>query len=82
MIELSRAVAVGMAYGPAAGLELVDALTAAGVLDGYHLLWSVRADLLERLGRTAEAQKDFLRAAGLTENVRERALLLRRAGDL
>ncbi|MEU1012143.1 RNA polymerase sigma factor [Streptomyces sp. NPDC005890] len=81
VVELNRAVAVSMADGPAAGLELVDALAAAPALRGYHLLPSVRGDLLSRLGRTAEARKEFLRAAGLTHNERERQLLLRRAGE-
>ncbi|MFJ4522518.1 RNA polymerase sigma factor [Streptomyces sp. NPDC088810] len=81
VVELNRAVAVSMADGPAAGLELVDALAAAPALRGYHLLPSVRGDLLSRLGRTAEAREEFLRAAGLTHNERERQLLLRRAGE-
>jgi predicted RNA polymerase sigma factor len=82
VVELNRAVAVGMAEGPAAGLALADALDASGVLDGYHLLPSVRGDLLARLGRTAEARGQFERAAALTRNGAERALLLRRAADL
>jgi RNA polymerase sigma-70 factor (ECF subfamily) len=68
-----------MAYGPKAGLELVDQLVDAGVLDDYHLLWSVRGDLLAKLGRDAEARADFARAASLTANERERTLLLQRA---
>lgn len=80
VVELNRAVAVGMASGPAAGLELTDALAAEPGLAGYHLLPSVRGDLLLKLGRTGEARAEFERAAGLTRNARERELLLRRAG--
>jgi len=72
-------VAVGMAFGPAAGLNLVDALTAEPSLGKYHLLPSVRGDLLVKLGRLAEARTEFERAASLTRNVRERELLLGRA---
>ena len=79
VVELNRAVAVGMAFGPAAGLELVDALSATGALTGYHLLPSVRGDLLRKLGRDAEARVEFERAAELTQNARERELLLERA---
>jgi RNA polymerase sigma-70 factor, ECF subfamily len=79
VIELNRAVAVSMAYGPAPGLELVDSLAGEARLRGYHLLPSVRGDLLERLGRFAEAREEFARAAGLTRNARERTLLLGRA---
>ncbi len=79
VVELNRAVAVGMALGPAAGLELVDALTAEGSLEGYHLLPSVRGDLLAKLGRDAEARAAFERAAALTQNDRERQLLTERA---
>jgi RNA polymerase sigma factor (sigma-70 family) len=79
VIELNRAVALGMAYGPEAGLALVDAIAATGALEGYHLLPSVRGDLLARLGRDAEARTEFQRAAELTANERERALLLARA---
>jgi predicted RNA polymerase sigma factor len=68
-----------MAFGPAAGLELADALTTERALEGYHLLPAVRADLLSKLGRYGEAQAEFERAAGLTRNARERALLLDRA---
>jgi predicted RNA polymerase sigma factor len=68
-----------MADGPAAGLAIVDALVADGSLDGYHLLPSVRGDLLLKLGRFAEAHHELLRAAELTKNERERALLLERA---
>ena len=66
VVELNRAVAVAMAFGPAAGLELVDALADARELAGYHLLPSVRADLLERLGRREEAYAELTRAAGMT----------------
>jgi RNA polymerase sigma factor (sigma-70 family) len=79
VVELNRAVAVGMAYGPAAGLELVDRLTDVPALRGYHLLPSVRGDLLEKLGRLDEARAEFERAAALTRNDRERALLTGRA---
>jgi RNA polymerase sigma-70 factor (ECF subfamily) len=79
VVELNRAVAVSMAFGPAAGLELVDALAADSRLSGYHLLPSVRGDLLEKLGRFAEARAEFGRAAALAKNGRERALLLGRA---
>ncbi|WP_405795612.1 RNA polymerase sigma factor [Streptomyces sp. NBC_01506] len=79
VVELNRAVAVSMADGPEAGLALVDALAAEPALRGYHLLPSVRGDLLARLGRTREARAEFVRAAGLTRNERERALLQERA---
>ncbi len=79
VVELNRAVAIAMAFGPAAGLELVDALTSDKSLERYHLLPSVRGDLLEKLGRRAEAREEFERAASLTKNARERALLLDRA---
>ncbi|MFE9118485.1 RNA polymerase sigma factor [Streptomyces sp. NPDC007172] len=79
VIELNRAVAVAMAQGPAAGLLLVDALADEPALHGYHLLPSVRGDLLERLGRRAEAKAEFERAASLTHNAQERELLLKRA---
>lgn len=79
VIELNRAVAVAMADGPAAGLALVDALASAPALKNYHLLPSVRADLLGKLGRHGEAQEEFMRAAGMTRNRREQALLLARA---
>ncbi|MFD9303518.1 RNA polymerase sigma factor [Streptomyces sp. NPDC060048] len=79
VIELNRAVAVSMAEGPAAALPLVDALAAEGTLHAYHLLPSVRGDLLERLGRPAEARTEFERAASLTRNAREQALLHERA---
>ncbi len=79
VVALNRAVAVGMAFGPAAGLHLADELAATGELDGYHLLPSVRGDLLQRLGRGGEARAEFERAAAATGNERERALLLARA---
>jgi RNA polymerase sigma factor (sigma-70 family) len=79
VVELNRAVAVAMAEGPAAGLAIVDALAAEPSLRGYHLLPSVRGDLLRRLGRLDEARQELLRAASLTRNARERALLLERA---
>jgi RNA polymerase sigma factor (sigma-70 family) len=79
VVELNRAVALAMAFGPAAGLELVDALTSESSLEGYHLLPSVRGDLLFKLGRLDEARAEFERAAALTRNVRERELLLDRA---
>jgi len=81
VVELNRAVAVGMAFGPAAGLELVDALTSEPSLRAYHLLPSVRGDLLFKLGRLDEARVEFERAASLTRNARERTLLLARAAD-
>jgi RNA polymerase sigma factor (sigma-70 family) len=79
VVELNRAVAVSRAYGAAAGLELVEALTDVPALRGYHLLPSARGDLLLQLGRTVEARAEFERAASLTRNVRERGLLLDRA---
>src|SRR5437867_7097805 len=79
VVELNRAVAVAMAFGPAAGLELVDALTSEPSLAGYHLLPSARGDLLEKLGRFDEARVEFERAASLTRNARERQVLLDRA---
>ncbi len=79
VIELNRAVAVGMAFGPAAGLAIADALAAERSLQSYHLLPSVRGDLLAKLGRAAEARAEFERAAELTRNARERELLLARA---
>jgi len=82
VVELNRAVAVAMAFGPVAGLELVDALAAETALDGYHLLPSVRGDLLARLGRRAEARAEFERAAALAGNERERELLRARAAEL
>jgi RNA polymerase sigma factor (sigma-70 family) len=79
VVELNRAVAVSMAFGPAAGLKLVDALVSDGMLENYHLLPSVRGDLLVKLGRSAEARLEFEHAAALTQNARERELLLKRA---
>ncbi len=79
VIALNRAVAVGMAFGPAAALPLVDALQDEPALRQYHWLPSVRADLLLKLGRPAQARAEFERAAGLTRNARERELLLQRA---
>jgi predicted RNA polymerase sigma factor len=81
VVELNRAVAVAMASGPAEGLRLADALTGEPALKGYHLLPSVRADLLAKLGRHAEAQEEFRRAASLTKNIAERRLLLQRAAE-
>ena len=82
IVELNRAVAVGMAFGPAAGLAVVDALTTARALEGYHLLPAVRGDLLAKLGRVDEARAELARAAALTRNARERTLLLDRAAAL
>jgi len=82
IVELNRAVAVGMAFGPAAGLELVEALVAEPALESYHLLPAVRGDLLAKVGRRDEARAELLRAAALTENVPERDLLLERAARL
>jgi RNA polymerase sigma factor (sigma-70 family) len=79
VVELNRAVALAMAFGPAAGLELVDALTSEPSLENYHLLPSVRGDLLKKLGRMEEARAEFERAASLTRNTRERELLIGRA---
>jgi len=79
IVELNRAVAVSMAFGPQAGLDLVDALASERSLQNYHLLPSVRGDLLVKLGRIHEARTEFERAASLTRNVRERDLLLSRA---
>jgi RNA polymerase sigma-70 factor, ECF subfamily len=79
IVELNRAVAIAMAFGPAAGLELVDALTSEPALENYHLLPSVRGDFLFKLGRFDEARAEFQRAASLTRNSRERELLLDRA---
>jgi predicted RNA polymerase sigma factor len=79
VVDLNRAVAHGMAFGPAAGLELVDELAATGALENYHLLPAVRGDLLAKLGRGEEARAEFERAAGLTRNAREQALLKGRA---
>jgi len=82
VVELNRAVAIAMASSPGAGLELVDELVASGALDGYHLLPAVRGELLEKLGRFAEARTEFELAASLTRNTRERDVLLSRAGAL
>ncbi|WP_206179383.1 RNA polymerase sigma factor [Variovorax sp. RKNM96] len=79
IVELNRAVALSMAFGPAAGLEVVDALMDEPALKGYHLLPTVRGDLLFKLGRREEARKEFERAASLTRNTREQALLRARA---
>jgi predicted RNA polymerase sigma factor len=79
VVELNRAVAVAMAFGPAEGLKLVDALISARSLENYHLLPSVRGDFLFKLNRLAEARTEFERAASLTRNARERELLLERA---
>ena len=79
VIELNRAVALSMAFGPATGLEVVDTLVDEPTMQGYHLLPAVRGDLLDKLGRRAEARRDFERAASLTRNARERAVLLARA---
>jgi RNA polymerase sigma factor (sigma-70 family) len=82
VVELNRAIAISMAFGPAAALELLDALKAEPSLQTYHLLPSARADLLTKLGRFDEARSEFERAAALTRNVRERELLLQRAADV
>jgi RNA polymerase sigma-70 factor, ECF subfamily len=79
IVELNRAVALSMAFGPAAGLALVDTLTSEPTLANYHLLPSVRGDFLRKLGRFAEARVELERAASLTRNARERTLLLDRA---
>jgi RNA polymerase sigma-70 factor (ECF subfamily) len=79
VVELNRAVAVGMAWGPAAGLELVNPLASDPAMQNYHLLPSVRGDLLKKLGRMDEARAEFERAASITRNARERTLLLQRA---
>jgi predicted RNA polymerase sigma factor len=79
VVELNRAVAVAMAFGPAAGLEIADSLREVAQLRDYHLLPAVRGDLLHKLGRLDEARAEFERAAALTRNARERALLLSRA---
>jgi RNA polymerase sigma factor (sigma-70 family) len=82
IVDLNRAVAVGMAFGPEAGLEIVDTLTSEPSLKSYHLLPSVRGDLLSKLGRYHEACEEFKRAAALTRNIRERELLLERAAEM
>ncbi|HJP66771.1 MAG TPA: RNA polymerase sigma factor, partial [Actinomycetota bacterium] len=81
VVDLNRAVAVGMAFGPAAGLELIDELRGEPKLAGYHLLPSVRGDLLAKVGRFDEAREEFTRAAQMTRNARERVLLLARAAE-
>jgi predicted RNA polymerase sigma factor len=78
-VELNRAVAIAMAFGPQRGLDLVDTLITEPALKHYHLLPSVRGELLRKLGRLAEARIEFERAASLTKNARERRLLLDRA---
>jgi len=82
VVELNRAVAVGMAFGPAAGLEIADSLLEDPAMRGYHLLPSVRADLLGKLGRVEEARAEWKRAAGLAGNAREKALLMARASPM
>ena len=79
VVELNRAVAVGMAFGPAVGLEIADALIGERSLEQYHLLPAVRADFLIKLGRLDEARLELERAASLTQNAREHKLLLERA---
>jgi predicted RNA polymerase sigma factor len=81
VVELNRAVALSMAFGPAAGLAIVDELTDIPSMRNYHLLPSVRGDLLAKLGRVDEARAEFTRAAGLARNERERELLLKRAAE-
>jgi RNA polymerase sigma factor (sigma-70 family) len=81
VVELNRAVAVGMAFGPAQALRLVDDLAGEPALRGYHLLPTVRGDLLEKLGRIADAQAEFERAVTLTQNARERSVLLERIAN-
>jgi predicted RNA polymerase sigma factor len=81
VVDLNRAVAVSMAFGPSAGLEIVDDLNSDSRLSTYHLLPSVRGDLLQKLGRFEEARTEFTRAAALAQNARERALLLGRAAS-
>jgi RNA polymerase sigma-70 factor, ECF subfamily len=82
VVELNRAVALAMAFGPQAGLDLVDQLGDVAALRGYHLLPSVRGDLLAKLGRHAEARDEFARSASLARNAREADLLRRRAEAL
>ena len=82
VVELNRAVAVGMAFGPAAGLVIVDALGRDKALQNYQWLPSVRGDLLAKLGRNAEAKAEFERAASLARNLREKELLMERAAGL
>ena len=78
IVELNRAVGVGMAFGPEAGLELVDSVAGEPALRDYHLLPAARGDLLVKMGRNAEARAEFERAASLTQHVRERAVLIER----
>jgi predicted RNA polymerase sigma factor len=78
VVELNRGVALGMAFGPAAGLEVIDQLRSDPALASYHLLPSVRGDLLAKLGRVEEARAELKQAAALTQNVRERELLLKK----
>jgi predicted RNA polymerase sigma factor len=82
VVELNRAVAVGMAFGPAAGLAIVDELGSNALLANYHWLPSVRGDLLAKLGRREEARVEFEKAAGMTRNAREKELLLERAAEM
>jgi predicted RNA polymerase sigma factor len=82
VIELNRAVALSMAFGPAVGLELIEKLGAEPVLKNYHLLPSVRGDLLAKLGRIEEAREELAKAAAMTQNEKERQLLLNRAAAL
>jgi RNA polymerase sigma factor (sigma-70 family) len=82
VVELNRAVAMGMAFGPQAGLDIVDTLTEEAALKHYYLLPAVRGDLLEKLGRSNEARAEFERAAKLTQNIRERALMGKRATEV
>jgi predicted RNA polymerase sigma factor len=81
VVELNRAIAVGMAEGPKAGLAMVDRLSGEPALRSYYLLPSIRGDFLTKLGRSAEARGEFLRAADLATNDRERAFLKRRADE-
>ena len=81
IVELNRAVAVGMAFGAAEGLEIIEGLAGEAALKDYHLLPAARADMLEKLGRSDEARREFERAAALTRNIRERELLLKRARE-
>jgi len=81
VVELNRAVALSMAFGPAAGLDVVDVLVRDGALDGYHFLPSVRADLLAKLGRHDEARAELERAMSMTKNAKEQSLLLERAAE-
>jgi predicted RNA polymerase sigma factor len=82
IVELNRAVAHSMAFGPETGLRILEPLAEVAQLKNYHLLPSVRGDFLEKLGRRDEARAEFIRAAEMTQNQRERELLLRRAGAL